>query len=467
MSKIQMKLLLGMVIMVLLTVASLWVYHIVFLEKNVFDQQMTTLQKHVEGAGGVLETHDFDGFVTYADDLFYQTNVSLELSTLSGEWLYTTGMSGRGHMMMGHRNIRGSFLDEVLLKGSAFMTTTNMRLQTDIFVYGLALNELGLVVAGSIPVETMNAVIHILQRQLFIITLVLVIMALVMSAFFARVFLKPIGLIDRSVRRIAEGDLGTRIDIASKDEFGTLARNFNVMAENLSRVESLRKDLVANISHELRTPLGLIKGYAELTRDIQGHLEDKRAQNMALIIDEADRLSDMVSGILAFSQMQSGYFKLNMHTVAHQAVLTRVFDLFQLAASEKGIVFEKWLCDSPIRVHMDEQRIEQVLHNFLSNAFRHTPSGGTIRLRSEVTSRGAIRVSVSDSGTGIAAASKGHIWEPYYRGTNADNGQGSGLGLSVAKYILEAHGFHYGVQSEEGKGSVFYFELMGEKDATD
>jgi signal transduction histidine kinase len=314
------------------------------------------------------------------------------------------------------------------------------------------------ILSGSIPLEPINETIGILQKQLFYLTVVLVVLAMLISAFFAKYFIRPISLLNRSVKRIAEGDLETRVNIHSKDEFGMLADNFNHMAQSLSKVDRLRKDLVANVSHELRTPLGIIKGYAELTRDIQGELPQRRTSNMNLIIEEVDRLSEVVDDILDFSQIQSGYMNLNKVSMSPSARLMNAFDKYSLMAREKGVELLLELYDEDVEIQADIQRIDQVLHNFIGNAMHHTEQGGTVIIRGERQNSGVI-ISIIDDGVGIPGEALDHIWERYYKVVNDGNRRGTGLGLSIAKHILDAHGYKYGVESEVGVGSRFYFEM--------
>ena len=465
MHKIQTKLTFGMVLIIIITVASLWVYQVAFLEQNVMKSQENTLKQHVMRAGEMFREDALDVFEAYAEDLYYTDNVTLEINSTDGRWLYTTGTSmGRGHMM-GQRSIRGDYLSTILDKGEVTMISTNTRLGTDILVYGYAIPEQNVVLSGSIPLEPINETISILQKQLVYLTAILIVLAMLISAFIAKVFIKPIAILDRSVRRISEGELDTRVDIRTKDEFGALANNFNHMAQNLSKVDKLRKDLVANVSHELRTPLGIIKGYAELTRDLHGSHPEKRTANMDLIIEEVDRLSGVVDDILDFSQIQSGYMNLKKTFMSPNAQLKGAYEKYRVLAEEKQIDLSLKLCEDDLMVEADVQRINQVLHNFLANAIGHTPPGGKVTIQSELTSDHKLRISVADTGSGIPEDSLDQIWERYYKVKVDGERRGSGLGLSIVKHILDAHGFRYGVRSVLGEGSVFFFEMevRGEK----
>lgn len=463
MHKIQTKLMIGMMIIIILTIASLWVYQVAFLEENYMKSQEASLNERIRIAGKMIENDVEGSFEEYAEDLYYSDNITLEVSAMNGDWLYTTGgMMGRGQMM-GQRSIRGDFYNKIISNGEATMTSTNPRLNTDILVYAYVLPGESGILSGSIPLEPINETIEILQKQLLYLSIILIVLAMLISAFFANVFIKPISILNRSVGRIAEGELDTRVEIHTKDEFGTLADNFNNMAQNLSKVDRLRKDLVANVSHELRTPLGIIKGYAELTRDIQGELPDRRNINMNLIIEEVDRLSEVVDDILDFSQIQSGYMNLNKVSMSPKTLLLSAFDKYRIMAEEKNVTLSLDVYDETINVTADIQRIDQVLHNFIANALAHTESGGSVTIKGEsvgeVSADRKVVISIIDTGAGIPEEALEHIWERYYKVSTDGAKRGTGLGLSIAKHILDAHGFRYGVASEVGVGSLFYFEM--------
>ena len=235
-------------------------------------------------------------------------------------------------------------------------------------------------------------------------------------------------------------------------------------AEDLGRVEDLQRELIANISHDLRTPLTMIQGYAEAMRDIP---EEATAENMQIIIDETNRLSSMVNEVLDFSRLRTGKLELEQTD----------FDLTEQIRTICGRVSKMTAVDGyTVRfeaaedrmVTGDSARISQVLYNLIGNALTYTGADKTVQVTQEdVGSR--VRVSVSDSGEGIPAEELPYIWDRYYR-TRENHRRaviGSGLGLNICRGILERHEAKYGVRSEHGEGTTFWFELPKAQKKTD
>ena len=461
MHKIQTKLMLGLVGMTLVIVAFLWIYQVAFLESNYMSAQKDKLVSIVETAASSYSSDKLETFENLTEEMYYKENLTLEVLSLEGNSLFITGnMMGRGHMM-GQRGLSMELLREIAQEGELLTTVSNTRLNLETLLYALVLEDLGVVFIGTLPLEPIKATVDILESQLFYLTLILLLLSVLMSIFIAKYFIKPIKELNFSVKAIADGKLDTRIALSSKDEFGDLAKSFNHMAENLTRVEHLRKDLIANVSHELKTPLGIIKGYAEMTRDLHGENAIKRNDNLNLIVEESDRLTEMVNGLLDLSQLQAGYSKLNLDKFSLKALGHATFEKYKALAAERQLTLvEKWSAD--VTVSLDKARIEQVLHNFLSNAIRYTEPGGEVILAAYFNPEGSVEVSVSDTGIGIPSTSLSSIWDRYYK-VNAQSQSGMGLGLAIAGSILEAHGFKYGAESAEGKGSKFYFIIPKDK----
>lgn len=461
MHKIQTKLMMGLVGMTLVIVAFLWIYQVAFLESNYINAQKEKLVSIVETAAMSYSNQSLDAFEKLTEEMYYKDNLTIEVLNLEGNSLFVTGnMMGRGHMM-GQRGLSMEMLREISIEGDLLTTAKNTRLNLETLLYALRIEDSEAILIGTLPLEPIKATVDILESQLFYLTLILLLLSILMSIFIAKYFIKPIKELNYSVKAIAEGKLDTRVALSSKDEFGDLAKSFNHMAENLTRVEHLRKDLIANVSHELKTPLGIIKGYAEMTRDLHGDNATKRNDNLNLIVEESDRLTEMVNGLLDLSQLQAGYTKLNLEKIAFGELSHNVLEKYKTLANEHQLsLIDK--VSNEVTVYIDKARIEQVLHNFLSNAIRYTEPGGEIILATSQNQEGELEVSISDTGIGIPEASMASIWSRYYK-VNAQSQSGMGLGLAIAGNILEAHGFKYGVESTEGKGSKFYFCIPKDK----
>ncbi|MCR3955564.1 MAG: ATP-binding protein [Gudongella sp.] len=458
MRKISHKLILGMLMVTILSVGILWVYQRVFLENSYMNSRVDILKVTTEQLSE-LYNEDTESFVDSAGNAFMDRNIATEVSTLDGRILYSTGNAmGRGQAA-GFRVLRGEYLDELLKSGEATTTTIHQRQSIELFTYSKLLEDGGTVITTSLPIEPINETVEILERQLLIISVILVVVSILIGTFFSRFFLRPIKKLNKSVNALAAGDMEARVDVEAKDEIGELAVNFNKMADELCKVDRLRKDLVANVSHELRTPLGLIRGYAEMSRDIHRDDPESREENLDIIIVESERLGQMVDDMLDLSRIQSGNIEL-WHEEVDLVELARASALkYSIAAEQKGIEIKLSAEKEIHNVWVDRRRLEQVFHNFIANALNHTESGGSIVI--DIFEKDDfLETHIMDTGRGIPPDQIEHIWDRYYKinGSNRETG-GSGIGLSIARSIFQAHRMDYGVESTPGKGSDFFFRI--------
>ena len=278
-------------------------------------------------------------------------------------------------------------------------------------------------------------------------------MGVLLALVIARRISRPLAEINESAKALAEGDYAIRFGEQGAREVRELARTLNYAAGELSKVEGLRRDLLANVSHDLRTPLTMIKGYSEVMRDLPG---ENTPENVQIIIDEAERLTNLVNDLLDLSKLEAGVLPLEK---------TR----FNLTESIRGILhrYDKladyqfpFLYREEVWVDADELKISQVVYNLVNNAITYSGKDKTITLRQELW-QGKVRVSVTDTGEGIPQEKLKDIWERYYKVDKEHKRaqMGSGLGLSIVKNILDMHGGTYGVTSTLGQGSTFWFEL--------
>ncbi|ADI01152.1 MAG TPA: cell wall metabolism sensor histidine kinase WalK [Syntrophothermus lipocalidus] len=233
----------------------------------------------------------------------------------------------------------------------------------------------------------------------------------------------------------------------------------------LKRLETIRKDFVANVSHELRTPLAAISGFAETL--MMENSDNPAVQQFARIIyDEAQRMTRMVNSLLQLSKLESVGAELDQEEFDLGQCLDTVLQGFEPRLSEKRLKVEVELPENGLVVRADRDRIVQVLMNLLDNATRFSPPDGTVTVRGTLLP-GEILVEVIDEGPGIPEEEAARVFERFYRVDKArTRGQGVGLGLAIVKHIVEAHGGRVGVRSVPGNGSVFYFSLPGKR-ATD
>jgi signal transduction histidine kinase len=292
--------------------------------------------------------------------------------------------------------------------------------------------------------------------------LVAIAIALVVTFFLSQRILSPVKALTKAARNLGQGDFSQRVASKDKSEVGELARAFDTMAENLQRNEQLRKNMVADVAHELRTPISNIRGYLEAVTD---GVVKPDPDTISKLSEEASLLTRLVEDLQELSLAEAGTLKLVLNLENISGVISQTVTAIQVKAIAKGVTVTAGLPDQLPTVNMDAQRISQVLRNLLENAVTHTATGGRITVTAGLSENNTLEVSVSDTGEGIPASELPLIFERFYRvdksRTRATGG--SGLGLTIAKRLVEAHGGKITVQSEVGKGTRFTFTLPAVK----
>lgn len=318
------------------------------------------------------------------------------------------------------------------------------------------------IIADSL-ITPVDATVHTLIVMLVYISIFTVFVAMLLAFELARRVAGPIIDINKSAMQLAKGDYSTRFEGSGYREVAQLSDTLNVAAAELSKADELRRELVANVSHDLRTPLTMIIGYSEVMRDIPG---ENTPENVQVIIDEATRLSSLVTDLLDISRLQSGSDKLTVTEFDLTDSIRSIIGRFDKLKESDGyrITFEY---DSDVTVEADETRISQVVYNLMINAINYTGEDKSVRVVQTLVEDGKkVRVEFIDSGEGIAKEELPYIWDRYYKvdKTHKRAQMGTGLGLSIVKTALEVHGAAYGVNSVVGEGSTFWFELPTKAD---
>ena len=296
------------------------------------------------------------------------------------------------------------------------------------------------------------------NESLIVAVIAATLVALIASFVISRNIVAPVRSMTNASGRIAEGHYDERVTLQGNDELSQLAKSFNQMAEQLEQVESMRRQLIGDVAHELRTPLTAIKGSAEALMDGVLPASD---ETYLQIHAEAERLSHLVDDLQELSRVESRATQLDIHPADSTALIQTVTKRLQHQFDEKRVTLTSSLPHDPIIVLADGDRVIQVLTNLIGNALQYTPENGTVTVSIE-RDKNEARISVRDTGFGIPAEHLKHIFDRFYRVDKSRSRAhgGSGIGLTIAKHLVEAHGGKIWAESAgENKGSVFVFTL--------
>ncbi len=372
-----------------------------------------------------------------------------------------------GHIKKDYANLKG--LVGKIAGSSAHAFPLHARaenLSVDLEVAARRLAESTTVKTNALVAENRRA--YVSSRNLFIgVGAGTVFLALFLGFVLSWSLIWPIQRIGGRLAAIASGDFSGRVDVANRDELGTLATNVNRMNDELRRVyrelESAsrhKSEFLANMSHELRTPLNAIIGFSQVLRErMFGEINEKQREYLEDILSSGNHLLSLINDVLDLSKVEAGQIELEINRFSLREALERGLVMVRERATKDGVQLVLELDPAAEVVEGDERRIRQVIFNLLSNAVKFTPPGGRVELKS-ARHDGEVRVSVTDTGPGIAAEDQERIFEEFQQ-TEAGAGQreGTGLGLALSKRLVELHGGRIWVDSEPGEGSAFVFTL--------
>lgn len=292
--------------------------------------------------------------------------------------------------------------------------------------------------------------------QLLCISVLMVILSMIGAFSISKRISRSLEMVSAAAEELTRGSYDVEFQGEDYKEIAELAGVLNKAAREMSKADKMQKELIANVSHDLRTPLTMIIGYAEVMRDIPG---ENTPENVQVIIDETTRLTFLVNDLLDISKVNAGAADLK----------TKIYDITE---SIKSIVERNSKLVEPygyrlvfdykshVLVDADEFKMYQVIYNIISNAINYSGHEKCIYIRQKIFNE-KVRIEVEDTGRGIPEDELEYVWERYYK---ADRNHkravvGTGLGLSIARNILDMHNAEYGVESEIGKGSIFWFQI--------
>ena len=311
-----------------------------------------------------------------------------------------------------------------------------------------------MVVLIDCAMSPVGSIANTLRMQLFAVTLIMLVLSFFIAWMLSRRIAVPIERLNAGAKQLAQGKYETDFSVQGYREVCELSQTLNTAAEELSKLDRMQKELIGNVSHDLRTPLTMIIGYAEVIRDIK---EENTPENVQVIIDEATRLSTLVSDLLEVSRYHAGGMALHLGRFNIAAEIRDTVTRYRHLKENDGFTFT---CEGveEAMVYADRDRMLQVVCNLLNNAINYSRDDRHIRVRLLIDGD-TFRCQVIDRGVGIPKEELTNIWTRYYKVERTQGRAGSGLGLAIVRTILTQHGARYGVASTLGEGSCFWFEL--------
>lgn len=474
-NSIKLKIWLYFLLFAVVILCGLWLFQTVFINGYYRNMKQNSI---VSGAQTLVEQYA-SGVVgtTYAKmaSVAMENDLAVNIVDLEGRTLFAYSPAGRRYGQELALYFNG-FGQSVVKKNAVNLLARQIREQESgalfeyfdnsngqqMFVYSTlvrdANNDVAVLIVTS-QLQPLNETVKILSEQLIYVTVGILGIAFILSFVIAQKVSRPLEKITEKAAVLSQGNYDVTFEAGGYSEVNQLAHTLNYATSGLKQVEKLRTELISNVSHDLRTPLTMIKAYAEMIRDISGNNEEKRNQHLAVIVEECDRLSDFVQDLLDVSKLQAGVIEYHPMEFNLSELIQKTLGKFDVLKEKQGYTIV--LQGRPdVFAYGDEKKIEQALYNLLSNAVNYTGEDKKIFITLEETEQ-KVRVSIRDTGPGIPKEDLEHIWERYYRVDKEHKRAvaGSGIGLAIVKSVFLLHKTDFGVESEPGHGSTFWFEL--------
>ena len=420
-----------------------------------------TLQKELLSSTG--------GTASDIDSAFKQTvenSACVVIYNEEGKKVYNADLLGAGCVLTqsDFAFSKGSALfSELSETGEYSQNVINPLTSQEMLVYGKKIQEnLGTYyVFLNTALEPIDSIISFFSHQYFIYMLIVILASFAFSYWISGKIARPIQKMKEEAVKLSNAHYEANFEGGTFSETQELASTLNKATEELNKTDELRRDLIANVSHDIRTPITNIRAYAEMIRDISGDNPEKRTKHLNIIIRETEFMTTLVNEMSELSKMQSGNYVLHKSNVDIVEVIRKVVEV-DMPNLQEGNLQIRLEMPETLTVYADEAKITEVIHNYLTNAIKHSYDSGTITIRAFLLQdEETVRVEVQDEGEGIDEERQKTIWDRYqkdsrsfYRSLNS-----TGLGLAIVKAILDAHGAKYGVISKVNEGATFYFEI--------
>ena len=452
-NKLSTKIFIYLAIFSLFILIFLFFFQVIFIN-TFYEWTKTRTIKNL--SQDILVTENDTSLYEKLDRVSYQENVCIELTNSNGDNLYS---SYGNNCRLRSKTIKRKFILSNK-ETNTYNLVNNFTKEKSIMSATKLSNNLYIFISTSlIPLDS---TINIIEQQLIVVSIVVLLLSIVVAYFISKRLSLPITKISKAAKLISKGKLKTKFETTSDiKELVDLTNALNDMKDELSKTEELQKDLMANVSHDLKTPLTMIKAYAELILDININDKEKCKSNLNIIIEEVNRLNDLVNDILALTKVENDLDKLDISSFDLIKLIKRIVKQHNIYVIKDGYSIE-FIHDNidKLMINADKKKIEQVIYNLLNNALNYTGDDKKVIIKVEDDDKN-YTIMVIDSGKGIDKKEIDHIFDRYYRSKKNHKRYvyGTGLGLSIVKNILLLHNYEYGVTSKKNKGTTFYFKI--------
>ncbi len=452
-SSINFKTLLYLVIFSVAIVVFLVVSQSILMKYSYEKYQTDKIQDIID----VIKDYELSMLYRGLENIAYDNSVCIEYVTSTNTISYNNLMVGCG--FNDDNTEMTNIMNDIILSNESVrqVKLINKAIDTKAILSGIKVSN-GYVFVYS-PLEDIDGANVILKGQLVFISLIVIVIASFISYFLSNKITMPITNITKKAKELGEGNYNIKFDSSDVLEIDELANTLNHVSEDLSKIDELRRDLLANVSHDLKTPLTMIRAYAEMVRDISYKDKDKMDKDLNIIIEEVERLNILVNDILDLSKMQADADELKIEEFDLGLCIKEVMRRYDILKTTEDYHFIVNVLDN-VKVKADKQKIMQVIYNLVNNAINYTGEDKLVYVNL-VENKKEYIVEIKDTGKGIKKEEIPYIWDKYYKSEKKHrrNVVSTGIGLSIVKEILQKHKFDYGVSSVKEEGTVFYFKI--------
>lgn len=427
----------------------LWLFQVLFLNKFYEFSKIKQLDNTINL---IKESYNNNSLYNNIDNYAEDNGICIQIFT-DKKIIYDSQIFNKGCMPK-NVDYRDVFIKSSLDKETYKLI--NPRFNNEVLLKAIKLNSNTYAFLSS-SLQPLDGAVEIIKKELVIVSIMVLLFSFLIGYFISKKLSKPIEKINKTAKIMAQGDYENAYFFIDENilELNELVATLNQTNDELTKIDELQKEILANVSHDLKTPLTMIKAYAEMVRDLTYKDDIKREDNLNVIIEETDRLNLLVNDIIELTKINNDLQNLNITEFDLVELINSIINRFGIM--DANFVFKNKL---PIIVKADKIRIEQVIYNLIINAINYTGKDKKVIINLKENDK-YVHVEIKDTGKGIDEEDLKLIWKRYYKVDKKYRREkkGSGIGLSIVENILKKHKFNYGVNSIKNKGTTFYFDI--------